>query len=714
MAETVAGRFTTHPAFPVAAGTEVNLDASASLLNAKTYLEFRALVKTPYAYNSDSWVESGNFVFYAFEDGNNLILLRYNEILQKWSVAINSGGTSINLLSAAQTFAADTWIDLVVTLDFTNDNYKLYINGALADTNTTALAVIAAYSQMDVGSSYLATGQCGFAVDTFMVADYACGLQALYGLDVNPRHLDVLGLGVQPLTVGGVVSDTALVSTHAIDGDVRWRRPGSVELWNVTSSPGSLTVTNNGQDDAYPIINITPRAAKAGGFQYQRWVPVVWKVATAYTNYPIRIDALNLTGKAQADGDDIRVYSDGSEVDRWLSGTLVSAVTTWFNLSFSANIPMTLDGDITDSATTLVVNEDITDMPATGILMIGTEAITYASKTTLTKTFSGCTRGAKYTTAAAHSNTDAVTWIQHDVFLYYGDASLTAPVTDDDYKPLITLASSSNDSWVFAEFGCTAGTRPGQWSFVEALHDANVTVTSYTGEHNTNTSPWTDIGASIVTASTGQVAGPYWHFYNPCLITGYQDFDIDNRQVGDDIYVIIGTQATETGSIIPRGLNHLTLDVDLWITWPATDNSGWSAPWVAMKLTPAADTPTAYDAQAEINSVQLDFDTDNTPDATAGAEQASSYNLTAVLANSTTGESITLNTTLELDDTVTIDCDNSTMTNAAGTSLLSGKTLNTVRQHWLRLLPGANALTYTETGVADVDLSITWEDRLYE
>ena len=110
----------------------------------------------------------------------------------------------------------------------------------------------------------------------------------------------------------------------------------------------------------------------------------------------------------------------------------------------------------------------------------------------------------------------------------------------------------------------------------------------------------------------------------------------------------------------------------------------------------------------------LTLNSTNTPDAVPGAEQSSSYSLVAIIANGTTGESITLNTTLELDDTVTIDCDNSTMTNAAGTSLLSGKTLKTVRQHWLRFLPGPNALTYTETGVADVDLSITWEDRLYE
>jgi hypothetical protein len=652
--------------------------------------------------------------------------LDYDATNDRFQARVYAGGSSNVLQSATQTFAAAAWIDLVVTLDYTNDSYKMYLNGALSDTETTALAAPTGYTEFNIGSDTAASDECGFIFDTFMVADYACGLQGLYGLDVNPRHVDVLGLGVQPMTVGGVVSDTALVSTHAIDGDVRWRRPGSVELWNVTSSPGSLTVTNNGQDDAYPVINITPRAAKAGGFQYQRWVPVVWKVATAYTNYPIRIDALNLTGKAQADGDDIRVYVDGSEVDRWLSGTLVSAVTVWFNLTFQANIAMTLDGDITDAITEIVVNEDISGMPASGILMIGTEAITYTSKTNLTKTFSGCTRGAKYTTAAAHSNTDAVTWIQHDVFLYYGDASLTAPVTDDDYKPLVTLATSTNDSWVFADFGSTAGTRPGQWTYGYDVAYSNAPAsyaTHYTANQGTDATPWSEMGYKTFCDASVSTYASYrtWlRFYTPCKINNIAITNGEYKSTaspgGSTIYVQCGDSAGSAGNLGTDITTTAMTQDDTWRAWTgggACDAGGNTnvQVWNAIHSGSGGSAVTSY---YEFSDCTLTLNSTYTPDAVAGAEQSSSYNLTAVLANSTTGESITFNTTLELDDSITLDCDNSTLTNAAGTSLLSGKTLNTVRQHWLRLLPGANALTYTETGVADVDLSITWEDRLYE
>lgn len=49
----------------------------------------------------------------------------------------------------------------------------------------------------------------------------------------------------------------------------------------------------------------------------------------------------------------------------------------------------------------LEVNEDVTDFPSTGTLLIGTEEITYTAKGT--KKFTGITRGANSTTAAIHA-----------------------------------------------------------------------------------------------------------------------------------------------------------------------------------------------------------------------------------------------------------------------------------------------------------------------
>ena len=75
----------------------------------------------------------------------------------------------------------------------------------------------------------------------------------------------------------------------------------------------------------------------------------------------------------------------------------------------STSVSNTVSGALTDVATTVTV-ASTTGFSVTGTILIGTEQITYTGLTTTT--FTGCTRGANSTTAAAHSDTDPVyqTW----------------------------------------------------------------------------------------------------------------------------------------------------------------------------------------------------------------------------------------------------------------------------------------------------------------
>jgi len=66
-----------------------------------------------------------------------------------------------------------------------------------------------------------------------------------------------------------------------------------------------------------------------------------------------------------------------------------------------------LDGDITDSDTTISLDTDAgATFPSTGYIMIGSEIITYSGVTT--DDLTGCSRGVLGSTAAAHSDGDAV------------------------------------------------------------------------------------------------------------------------------------------------------------------------------------------------------------------------------------------------------------------------------------------------------------------
>ena len=84
----------------------------------------------------------------------------------------------------------------------------------------------------------------------------------------------------------------------------------------------------------------------------------------------------------------------------WVVGGL-NAIYAYDNTGTST----TLNGDINASVTTVTV-ASTTGFESSGTITIGEENITYTGKTTTT--FTGCTRGADSTSAASHTNGDAV------------------------------------------------------------------------------------------------------------------------------------------------------------------------------------------------------------------------------------------------------------------------------------------------------------------
>ena len=84
----------------------------------------------------------------------------------------------------------------------------------------------------------------------------------------------------------------------------------------------------------------------------------------------------------------------------WVVGGL-NAIYAYDNTGTST----TLNGDINASVTTVTV-ASTTGFESSGTITIGEENITYTGKTATT--FTGCTRGADSTTAASHTNGDAV------------------------------------------------------------------------------------------------------------------------------------------------------------------------------------------------------------------------------------------------------------------------------------------------------------------
>ena len=80
---------------------------------------------------------------------------------------------------------------------------------------------------------------------------------------------------------------------------------------------------------------------------------------------------------------------------------------------FTNNASTTLSAGINNSVTTIAV-ASTTNFSTQGTIIIGTEQITYTGKTSTT--FTGCSRGANSTSAAAHNNAAVVTqfWTEID------------------------------------------------------------------------------------------------------------------------------------------------------------------------------------------------------------------------------------------------------------------------------------------------------------
>lgn len=91
----------------------------------------------------------------------------------------------------------------------------------------------------------------------------------------------------------------------------------------------------------------------------------------------------------------------------------------------------TLNGNINASVTTLTLN-DSTNFPAKGRVIINSEVIEYNHNDTANNELEGLTRGVEGTTAASHSDTDAVTL--RDMNLYYW--ATADDLNDDTDTPL--------------------------------------------------------------------------------------------------------------------------------------------------------------------------------------------------------------------------------------------------------------------------------------
>lgn len=264
---------------------------------------------------------------------------------------------------------------------------------------------------------------------------------------------------------------------------------GSAGPTSKSALPAQLSVTNAGNVLTTSVTHsLKPTSAKAAsaGQRYRRPMTIANKAPRGGL-HPIEVTgggwdhAAEVTAtRSRSDGTDVEVYIHHKRQMRWAgpSTAAFNQATTkiWCNLELEAARSWTISADITDSATTVTVDEALTNMPATPFWAIadGTTAepilVTAYDAATHTLTI---TRGQRGVTAVAHV-ADIVIWAAIAVDIVYGWTSSNPAVTyiDDRFKPLpAENASSANASWVYTYYMQAAASglisqpypRPGTW-----------------------------------------------------------------------------------------------------------------------------------------------------------------------------------------------------------------------------------------------------------
>jgi len=509
--------------------------------------------------------------------------------------------------------------------------------------------------------------------------------------------------------------DTAFVVTLAVDGDVRWRATETSDSWSITASGQTHTINNTGEDDAYSTLEITPTTAKSAGYAYKRHALVTWRAINPGSNYPIRLGPLNTAalvgaGKVQADGDDLRVFVDGAEVARHLVDMNDANTYIWFAADWQQAADLELTASIAGAGSIDSIELDdeveMARLPSAGFVRVGSEVFSYSAVDLLNKWLTGIERAIWGTSAGAHSAGDDVFWMQHEVVIVYGDATATAPDTTGT-EPIFELDLSTNTSWRFEEFGQTAYPgRPATWRRWGNLSLSGQGGT-YSATQRTMASPYTVAGAWLDAAMQGNAYG--WYLHNPCGIVNAAWSDGQKRAEIKENFLV--------------RLIYWIRD-DNWQTWqatltdPAADNvwEAWSeaaagADW------DAADTLAMaayfYPQDAEAGTVVVSIFADEAPDVSIGGEEGN-YTLSATITNETTEEAITVTFEMATDETLEIATDERTVTYQADESnQFQAVSLDSARQHWLRLQPGNNTLRFDDTNTGNVTFVTKFERRYY-
>ena len=501
----------------------------------------------------------------------------------------------------------------------------------------------------------------------------------------------------------------------------------------ITTTAGTVNVVTAGNMYSKPDIKLIPTGGTVAGFSYAMFMPVHYDLNNvnfyAQPTIPAPVDIFNATfpgsalvaaGRAQADGDDVRIYVNDIEVSRLLNNWNTGTAQCWIpldmeegNLSYdtggTAHPYNILSGSLSTSATVMNFTRNWSYIGAGRQLHFqnGNEILlgTLASGATSGSIVNVLNRALYNSTAGTMASGGTIYPLPNKIMMYYGNASMNAPTLGSADYPMIDYSTSTNAKWVFSQFQSTAyPTKQAQWT--NTIYSG---WTAYSGTGITSTDPAEVMGITCTNATA---------------ITSYNKLGVPIGFVPSDVGTVVFSGSkyrsgagwfTAAGEVsyIDLGGNYAT------ITTPTTAGTWYTFDGTVTDTTPnynyfnfliRRNTTNVNGAAIEINAATIYM----TYTPTVGTSPALSiFTFSGSLGNANTGDGLYLTNNQILNGTVDINTDAHTLyyTTGGSVNLFPVTTFNSYRPEWLKLTPGTNAITWTQPGTVNTIASITWKDR---
>jgi hypothetical protein len=535
----------------------------------------------------------------------------------------------------------------------------------------------------------------------------------------NPNAVAMLNY---PLNIVNTVWDTAalvaLSGVHVTINDVD----------GITT--GDTTITYDGEAGTFPSSGLA--------YLESEQISYTGKSATELTGVTRGVngttaathanDIVIYSSKVQADGDDLRVFVNGTETNRWLQGMNSANTKVWISLDLQPGISLTTGAAIADSgavSTITIASSKANDaaikkLQPSGTVSIENELYTYTGVNVNGRQLTGCTRAVKGTSAAAHVSGTTVYWIEHEIWIYYGSSSASAPVTDDTNKPMIDL-TSTNVSWVYTSFWQDGGMRSGAWSpsLVKTANtkDPDRKSAYYTGNRLADADPATEMGAVIKAWKSGSVwkaenATVEWALYNPATFTEITATGEKYRATSNWPAAIKLLKSTTGKKWVTVWTEATPTAADTWESISTHSAVSLSTGFQYVKMSFSGTIGSTVDNYAahEIEAATLTLASATVPQCIFTPAEQSCYFINAKISNNTSGEWIKVTASMPLSTTLTIDCENK-KAYTADNAPVSKLEFSSVRKDWLNIRAGANTLQFDDTGTTGLTFVTNWRDR---